>query len=112
MSFMAWVKSCFSNRGKALALYRSGMAKATKRDYQGAIVDYSEAIASPQIPSDVKGMAVYNRALAYSAIHDDAKAAEDLAALLEMPGLPDSIRTAAQQRRERLRRRNESTEEA
>ena len=110
MSFTNWVKSLFSQRGKALALYRSGMAKASKRDYDGAIADYSAAIASPQIPPDVKGMAVYNRALAYSAIHEDARAAEDLAALLEMPGLPENIRTAAQQRRERLRRRNEDTD--
>ena len=28
-------------------------------------------------------MMIYNRALAYSAIHEDAKAAEDLAAVLE-----------------------------
>jgi hypothetical protein len=112
MSFLAWVKSCLSNRGKVLALYRSGMAKATKRDYQGAIADYSTAIEDPRIPSDVKGMAVYNRALAYSAIREDAKAAEDLAALLELPGLPENIRTAAQQRRERIRRRNEDAEDS
>ena len=112
MSFTNWVKSWFSNRGKALALYRSGMAKANRRDYDGAIADYSAAIESPQIPADVKAMAIYNRALAYSASHEDAKAAEDLAALLEMPELPENIRTAAQQRRERIRRRNENAEDA
>ena len=112
MSFTNWVKSLFSQRGKALALYRSGMAKASKRDYDGAIVDYSAAIESPQIPPDVKGMAIYNRVLAYSAIHEDDKAAEDLATLLEMPGLPENIITAAQQRRERIRRRNENNENA
>jgi hypothetical protein len=112
MSFTAWVKSWLSKRGKALAMYRSGMAKASKRDYGGAIADYSAAIEAPHIPSDVKGMAVYNRALAYSAIHEDAKAAEDLAALLELPGLPENIKTAAQQRRERIRRRKEEAESA
>ncbi len=44
MSFISWMNSCFSNRGKALALYRSGMAKANHRDYRGAIADYSDAI--------------------------------------------------------------------
>jgi len=110
MSFTRWVKSWFSKRGKTLAMYRSGMAKASQRDYDGAIAAYSAAINDPHIPSDVKGMAVYNRALAYSAIHEDAKAAEDLAALLELPGLPENIKTAAQQRRERIRRRKEEEE--
>ena len=41
MSFMNWLKSCLSQRGKALSLYQSGMAKANKRDYGGAIADYS-----------------------------------------------------------------------
>ena len=55
-------------------------------------------------------MAIFNRALAYSAIDEDDSAAEDLATLLEMPGLPENIHTAAQQRRERVRRRNEDAE--
>ena len=107
MSFNTWVMSWFSHRGKALALYRGGMAKASQRDYEGAIADYSAAIQEPEIPTDVKAMAVYNRALAYSAIHEDAKAAEDLATVLQMPDLPENIKTAAQQRRERIRRRHE-----
>jgi hypothetical protein len=100
MSFTSWVKSCFSHRGKALSLYRSGMTKANQRDYDGAIADYSAAIEAPQIPTDVKA----------TAIHEDAKAAEDLAAVLEMPGLPENITTAAQQRRERVRRRSENAD--
>ena len=108
MSFITWVKSCFSDRGKALSLYRSGMAKANKHDYGGAIGDYSAAIRAPNIPTDVKAMAVYNRALAYSAIHEDEKSAEDLTAVLGMPGLPKNIKREAQERRERIRRRDES----
>ena len=107
MSFTTWMMSWLSPRGKALALYRGGMAKASQRDYEGAIADYSAAIEAPQIPPDVKGMAIYNRALAYSAIHEDDKAAEDLAADLEMSGLPEHIRTAAEQRQQRIRRRRE-----
>ncbi|MBN2476879.1 MAG: hypothetical protein JXB62_19890 [Pirellulales bacterium] len=106
MGFRTWVKRWFSHRGKALSLYRSGMAKANKRDYAGAIADYSAAIQAPNIPKDVKAMAVYNRALAYSAMHEDDKAAEDLAAVLEMPGLPANIKTHAQQRREWIRQRD------
>ena len=110
MSFTNWLKSLFSHRGKALSLYRSGMARANERDYPGAVADYSAAIASPHIPADVKAMALYNRALAYSAMEEDAQAAEDLAAVLAMPELPENIKTAAQQRRERIRRRSEETD--
>jgi tetratricopeptide (TPR) repeat protein len=110
MSFINWVKSHFSHRGKAVSLYRSGMAKANKRNYVDAIADYSAAIRAPNIPIDVKAMALYNRALAYSAMHEDAKAAEDLAAVLEMPGLPINIKKEAQERRERIRRRDENTD--
>ncbi len=88
------------------------MAKANKRDYDGAIADYSAAIRSPNIPTDVKAMAIYNRALAYSAIHEDARAAEGLAAVLEIPGLSVNIKTHAQQRRERIRQRGEKIRRA
>lgn len=110
MSLTRWVMSWFTHRGKALSLYRAGIAKANKRDYDAAIADYSAAIQAPDIPTDVKGMAMYNRALAYSAIHEDAKAAEDLAAMLEIPGLPERVKTEAHQRRERIRRRLERDE--
>ena len=110
MSLIDWVKSLFSHRGKAVSLYRSGMVKANERNFGGAIADYSAAIREPNIPTDVKAMALYNRALAYSAIHEDAKSAEDLAAVLEMPRLPQNIKTQAHQRRERIRRRNENTD--
>lgn len=83
------------------------MAKANKWNYAGAIADYSAAIRVPDVPADVKAMATYNRAFAYSSIHDDAKAAEDLAAVLEMPGLSDRIKREAHERPERIRQRDE-----
>ena len=107
MSLTEWLKGCFSHRGKALSLYRAGMAKAKKRDYGGAIEDYSAAIEASAVPNDVKAMSLYNRALAYSAIAEHTNAAEDLAAVLEMPSLPENIRKAATDRRERIRRREE-----
>ena len=110
MNLIRWVKSLFTRRGKALSLYRAGIAKANKRDYDGAIADYSAAIRAPDTPIDVKAMALYNRSIAYSAIHEDKKAAEDLAAMLEMPGLPDNIKSKAHQRRERIKRRDEKSE--
>ena len=110
MSLTKWVKSWLTHCGKALSLYRAGMVKANKRDYDGAIADYSAAIQAPDIPTDVKGMAIYNRALAYSAIHEDAKAAADLLAILKMPGMPEKIKVEASRRQERIRRRDEKAD--
>ena len=110
MSLTTWIQSFLSHRGKAISLYRSGMAKANERDYEGAIADYSAAIEMAKIPADVRAMAIYNRALAYSAIDDEVKSVEDLSTLLDLPGVPENIRTAVQQRRERLRRRSEKTD--
>lgn len=110
MGLIRWLSSFLSPRGKALSLYRAGMEKARKNDYFGAIQDYSAAIDAAGVPNDVKGMATYNRALAYAAIDEDKKAADDLAAMLAIPGLPDNIVTQARQRRERIRRRLEKTD--
>jgi len=87
------------------------MAKADKRDYDGAIADYSAAIQMAKIPADVKAMALYNRALSYQAIQENAKSSEDLAAVLEMTGLPENIRVAAEQRRKRVERRSEKADQ-
>lgn len=106
MGFAVLMKSLFSRHGKTLSLYRSGMEKANKRDYNGAIVDYSAAIRTPHIAADVKAMALYNRSLAYSAIHEEEKSAADLQSVLEIPGLPKKIKIEAQERRERTRRRD------
>lgn len=107
MSFTSWLQSLLSRRAKAVSLYRSGMAKANQRDYSGAVADYCAAMQIARIPADVKAMVLYNRALAYSAIHDDARAAEDLGVVLEMRGVPADIKSHAQQRRDRIKRRNE-----
>lgn len=112
MAGFQWLTGLFSRRGRSLALYRSGMEKAKRKDYFGAIKDYSKAIEDPRTPADVKGMATYNRALAYAAVHEDNRAAEDLAAMLNMPGLPENVLTEARQRRERLRKRLERSDQA
>ena len=81
------------------------MAKAKRRDFAGAIVDYSAAMGHPDVPADIRAMVTYNRALAYSALHIDTKAVEDLDVVLHMPGVSKEIAAAARDRQERLRRR-------
>jgi hypothetical protein len=107
MDIINWLKGKFSRRGKSLSGYRSGMAKAKKGDFAGAIVEYTKTIQDSGTPPDVLGMAMYNRALAYSSLHQDEKAAEDLKKVLGIQGLPENIKVAASQRQERIRRREE-----
>ena len=62
MNVVDWLAGHFSNRGKAMTLYRRGMAKAKKRNHRGAIDDYSKTLGMPDTPNDVKAMVLYNRA--------------------------------------------------
>lgn len=105
MNLLQWIFGRFSIRSKSLTAYKIGMQKAKKGDFAGAVEEYTKTIRGEGVPQDVLGMAIYNRSLAYSALHQDDKAAEDLKSVLEMQGLPESIRVAANQRRERIRRR-------
>jgi hypothetical protein len=107
MSLIRWIRSLFSDRGLALARYRSGIAKADKHDYPGAIADYTATIEAGDTPNDVRAMAIYNRALAYSAIHEDDKADDDLETVLKMPGLSERVRSAALRRQVRIRQRED-----
>ena len=106
MRFGRWLNSFFTQRGHALAHYRSAMKKAGAHDYVGAIADYSLTIDGKDTPNDIRAMATYNRALAYSAIKEDGKAARDLEAVLRMPGVPKRIETAALRRVQRVRQRD------
>ncbi len=112
MSLLNLVKGLFSSRERGLYRYRSGMARAKRKDYPGAILDYTAAIQSLDPSSDVMAMALYNRALAYSAIDQHDKAAVDLTQVLATPGLPENVKLAAEQRRERLRRRDRANDPA
>lgn len=105
MSFIDWFKSLYSRRAKSLLSYRRGMQMAKQGDFKGAISYYTDVIEAGNVPNDVLGMALFNRGLAYSALHETEMAAADLTQLLGMQGLPENIKVAAAQRRERLRRR-------
>lgn len=105
MNTFNWLKSRFSSRGKALSLYRRGMARAKKHDHQGAIDDYTATIDMPDTPSDVKAMALYNRALVHVAAGDDRKGVDDLDAVLAMAEALANVKTMARQKLAKLESR-------
>jgi hypothetical protein len=98
MNIFNWLKSRFTSRGKALSLYRRGMAMAKKHDHQGAIADYTTSIGMPDTPADVKAMVLYNRALMHVATGDDQKAVDDFNAILTMDEAPVNVKTMAKQK--------------
>ena len=93
-----WWTGQFSHRGKALSLYKRGMAKAKKHDHQVAIDDYTTTIGMPDTPPDVKAMVLYNRALVHVATGDFRKGVDDLEAVLAMDSAPSTVKARARQK--------------
>ncbi len=105
MNVINWLTTRFSLRGKSLALYKRGMTKAAKQDHQGAIDDYTAAIAMPGIPTDVIAMVLYNRALVYVSSGDNCKGTDDLEAVLAMSEPLINIKTMARHKLARMESR-------
>jgi len=107
MNVVDWLKRGFSARRNALWNYRRGMARAKRRDYEGALASYKAAIELAGVPADVKAMALYKRALVYVAAGDDAKGVDDLDAVLAIDGAMVilNIRTMARQKLARMESR-------
>ena len=86
-------------------MYRAGMKKAKKGNYEEAVEDYTAAMRLSNIPDDVKAMAIYNRSLAYSAMEENEKAIADIEAVLAMPDLSASMKEQAKLRLARVTKR-------
>ena len=98
MNAFSWLADHCSNRGNAMSLYKRGMTKAKKHDYQGAIDDYTTSIGMPDTPANVKAMVLYNRALVHVATGDFCKGVDDLDAVLAMDEAPVNIKTRARRK--------------
>ena len=106
MIVINWLTSHFSNRGKALSLYKRAMRKAKKHDHQGAIDDYTTTIGLPHTPADVKAMVLFNRELLHVATGDNAQGVVDLDAVLAMDGARVNVKTMARQKLARIESRS------
>jgi hypothetical protein len=109
MTFFRWLVSKLSGRNKALSLYKRGMKKATKRDHEGAIADYTATIGIPDAPAELIAMVLYNRALVYVATGDDRKGNDDLEAVLAMKEGLVNVKTMARQKLARMESRSNKT---
>lgn len=108
MNIFTWLKNMRSGQGKALSLYKRGMAKALMHDHHGALDDYTAAIVMPGAPADVVAMTLYNRALLHAANRDDQQAVSDLEAILAMDValILANVKTMARQKIDRIESRS------
>jgi hypothetical protein len=104
MNALRWLTDRFSNRGKALSLYKRGMEKSKNHEHEAAIADYTTAIGMHNVPIDVKAMALYNRALVYAAAGDPVKATSDLNMVLGMAEALPNIKSEARRKLTRMER--------
>lgn len=107
MDVFNWIAGHFSGRGKALSLYRRGMVRANKHDHQGAIDDYTVTIGLSHTPTDVRAMALYNRALVHVASGNEAQGVCDLQAVLALDDSLVNIKTMARQKLARMENRSQ-----
>jgi hypothetical protein len=98
MKILDWLAGRFSNRRRAVSLYKRGVSRARKHNRQGAIDDYTAAIAMRETPDDVKVMALYHRALVHVAAGDAPKGVDDLNQVLAMDEGFCNIKTMARRR--------------
>jgi hypothetical protein len=108
MNPLSWLQSSFSVRHNALWNYKRGMARAKRRDHEGALANYTAAIDSTDVTDGVKAMALYNRALVYVAAGDVSKGVDDLDSVLEMEGemAIANVKTMALQKLDKMKSRN------
>jgi hypothetical protein len=98
VNILDWLVGHFSNRRRALSLYKRGMARARKHNRQGAISDYTATIATRETPDEIKAMALYRRALVHVAAGDEKQGMDDLNEVLAMDVGLVNVETMARNR--------------
>jgi hypothetical protein len=95
----------FSRGGRDENLLNKAMELAKGKQPTEAIAIYDDLLTSPGTSPTTKARALFNRALAYSSLKDDARATADLKRLTTMSGVPENILTAARNQLVRLTNR-------
>jgi hypothetical protein len=102
MNAFDWLATSLSLRAKGETFFRRGMAKAKKRDHQGAIDDYTTSLGVRDTPADVTAKTLYNRAVAYVASGETKKGTDDLQAVLAMKEMLINVKTMSRQKLARM----------
>jgi hypothetical protein len=106
MGLLQRVTSLFSRSGRDDQLLLAGLAHAKADRPDEALKIYNQLLKDSGTNATTRARTLYNRAIAYSALNEDAKAVADLEEVLKMPSVPDNVESAARDRLARVRRRN------
>jgi hypothetical protein len=107
MKFFSQLANLFSRVGRNDSLLQQGMAHASANEPAKAIAIYDSLVVSKSAGAMVRSRALFNRALAHSAMKNDQKAIADLEQVVSMPDAPENVLTAARGQLIRVRNRGE-----
>lgn len=107
MGFFSRLTSLFSARGRDDDRLVQALAHAKAGRPERAIEIYDALIASSAKGDVIRARALFNRALAYSAMKNDEQAIKDLREALASPNLPENVQAAARTQLARVQKRNE-----
>ena len=107
MSFFSKLAGLFSRSSREENLLLEGVEHAKAKRPEKALEIFNSLLTTPTLSASVRASALYNRALAYSALDQDDKAMADLQKVLTLPGCPENVLTAAKTRIARVKKRAE-----
>jgi len=105
MSFFSQLANLFTRAGRDDNLLKQGMDHASANHPEKAIGIYDSLLSSKKTNPTIRARALFNRALAHSALKADEKAIADLEQVVSMPGAPENVLTAAKNQLIRVRNR-------
>ena len=101
---MGLLSSLFGGSEDSRLLKALELAKAGKPE---KAIEIYNALLAKSTSGTVKARALFNRALAHSAMKNDDQALKDLQEVLVSPNLPENVQTAARAQLARVRKRAE-----
>ncbi len=107
MSFFSKIAGLFSRGSREESSLLEGVEHAKAKRTEKALEIFNSLLATSTLSPSVRASALYNRALAFSAMDEDDKAMADLQKVLTLPGLPDNVQSAARTRIARMKKRAE-----
>jgi pentatricopeptide repeat protein len=107
MSIFSRLAGFFTRGGRHNALLLQGIEHAKAGRPEKALSIYNSLLESSSAGNVIRARAYFNRALAYSALKNDAQALTDLQAVLATAGVPENVQSAATAQLARVKRRSE-----
>jgi tetratricopeptide (TPR) repeat protein len=105
MGFLGQLANLFTRGGRDDNRLKQGLDHAHANRPEKAIDIYDALLSSQSTSPTVRARSLFNRALAYSSMKDDAKAVADLQEVIALPGAPENVLAAARNQLVRVQNR-------